>query len=168
MQPPPYRWVCQNCQQHNETASGHCAACDFPASATGLELAAFRKGIAPKRSVKIRPPQPASPGNRFLPLAKLFWWAGGLFAPFSIFLAAHFGTPGYGGPGGWGSGFLILLLGIAFIGPSLVFIGILALLFGDNLKKNRPILAGLFGLLLLGSLLILAGELYLMLQFLAP
>lgn len=166
MPPPSYRWVCQNCQLHNDANTDSCAACGFPASGTGLELAAFRNGIAPERSVKNRPPRSDTPGNPLLTLAKLFWWAGGLFAPFSIFLAAYFGTPGYGGPGGWGSGFLILLIGIMFISPSLIVVGLLALLSGDNLKKKRPWLAGLFGLLLGGGLLLLSAEIYLLLLFL--
>lgn len=166
MSPPSYRWTCQNCQQHNAAGTESCAACDFPACATGHEVAAFKKGIVPERPVKTRPPRSDPPKNPLLPLAKLFWWAGGLFAPFSIFLAAHFGTPGHGGPGGWGSGFFILLTGIMFISPSLVVSGVLALLAGDHLKKERYWLGGLFGLLLGGCMLLLCGEIYLLLLFL--
>lgn len=166
MPSPSYRWVCQNCQQGNDADSDRCAACGFPTCATGLELTAFKNGIAPDRPEKAVEPEPSTPKNRLISLAKLFWWAGGLFIPFSIYLTAHFGTRGSGGPGGWGSGFFILLLGIAAISPTLIVIGLLALLLGDNLKKRRHLLAGLFGLLLCAALALLAGEIYLLLEFL--
>jgi hypothetical protein len=79
MSPPSYPWICQNCQQRNGAGTESCAACGFPACATGHELAAFRNGIVPERPVKTHPPRAAPPKNPFLPLAKLFWWAGGLF-----------------------------------------------------------------------------------------
>lgn len=166
MPPPSYPWVCLNCQQDNAANTDSCVACGFPASATGFELAAFKNGIAPEPSAKSRPPRPSPPGSPLLTLAKIFWWTGGLFAPFSIFLATYFGTPGYGGPGGWSSGFFILLIGVMFISPSLIVVGLLTLLFGDQLKKKRPWLAGLFGLLLGGGLLLLGAESYLLLRFL--
>ena len=80
-------------------------------------------------------------------MAKLFWGAGVLFVPISLFLASKFGTPGYSGPGGWGSGFMILLVGILAISPSLVVNGFFALLVGHQLAKRRQVRAGLFGLL---------------------
>jgi len=166
MPSPSYRWVCQNCQQANDAGTDRCATCGFPACATGQELAAFKRGIAPERPEMAVESEPAPPRNWLIPLAKLFWWAGGLFIPLSIFLTAKFGTRGYGGPGGWGSGLFILLFGVAVISPTLIVIGLLALLLGDNLKKRRKLLAGLFGLLLCAALALLSGEIHLLLELL--
>ena len=104
--------------------------------------------------------------NPLLWMAKLFWGAGVLFVPISLFLASKFGTPSYSGPGGWGSGFMILLVGILAISPSLVVNDFFALLVGHQLAKRYRVRAALFGLLFGAGLAALVAEVYLLLLYL--
>lgn len=170
MNDAPYRWVCLSCQQTNEAGIESCVACGFPASATGFDLRNWRAGKGlPVPAGKTAQPKTPDVASWLRRLAYWLLIGGLLFIPLSIFLTWQFGTEGSGGPGGWGSGLFILMIGIGGITPTLFFAGLLALFsesFRNGEKGMAPWLAALFTVIELVLLAFFCLELYLLVLFL--
>lgn len=165
-----FRWFCLNCQQANAAGSELCAACDFPGSGMLADRKARAAGkTQPKKAVVGGRPSAPEAASRLGRLACALLIGSVLFVPLSIYLAWQFATLGSGGPGGWGSGFFILLTGIGAVSPTLFFAGLLAL-FAESFrtagKSLAPWLAWMFTCVGLVLLLCLGFELFLFIMLL--
>ena len=161
MGPSSYSWSCHNCGHSNEPDTDTCTSCGCPALVSSANLEAFRAGTwAPPTKKKSASKSARIKRPAHLKFALFFLWAGFLAIPITVFLTYQFGTRGYGGPGGWGTGGFILAFGIAGISPTLIISAGLAFFCGEFAKKGNRVLAAFFGLLLVAMLVVLGFEVY--------
>lgn len=146
MNAPAYRWTCLNCAAANPPEQNECAACGFPAEASGADLAAFRAG----KPLPARRPLPVRVARQTIPLLRHFMillWLLAVAAFFlTLWLTAEYGR-GYGGPGGWGSGILLIPIGWLLLTPSLFLGGLFCMLAEGARKKERSSAAAIYGAL---------------------
>jgi hypothetical protein len=107
-------------------------------------------------------------GSRISRLVIFFWLCGGLFIPVTMYLMLNFSiSPGYASGGGnWGSGFMVLFVGLGLVTPTIIACGSLTLLSSEARKRGHPTAAAVFALLAVSSLVFLPFELDLLLELL--
>lgn len=149
MNAPAYRWTCLNCAAANPPDQGECAACSFPAQASGADLAAFRAGKPLPAKGPWHLPLLAKAGgaiNSFaqFPLLKKGWvaqWILAAITPFlTLALAVQETHHQHYGPAPW-----VTMVSIAFIGwlcatPALFLSGLFCLL-ADRAKEKQRVKA---------------------------